>query len=224
MKRWLPFIIVGVVAILAVGSGAMLYRSKSHATVSAKPGASGPRKTDNALHIRGEREAPVTLEEFGDFQCPPCAHISNAIDEMERDYHPQVRVVFRNFPLAVHAHAAEAAYAAEAAGLQGRFWEMHDMLYREQAKWSTATDAPAMFKSYAGMLGLDIDRFQNDVKSPAVKASVESDLGEGAARGVKSTPTIFINGALLEPASFNPKGMHAALEAAIKQTSSSKPK
>src|SRR2546421_7271583 len=83
-------------------------------------------------HIRGNPDAPVTLEEFGDFQCPPCGQFAKFVDELLVEYQWQVRLVFRNYPLAAHQHALEAAQAAEAAGLQGKFWEMYDTLYREQ--------------------------------------------------------------------------------------------
>ncbi len=195
MKRYLPFIIVIVVALLAVGSGAMLYRAKRPAPAAgAKNSVASVNKPESdKLHIRGERNATVTLEEFGDFQCPPCATLSPLVDEIEREYRPRLRIVFRHFPLPMHTHAAEAAYAAEAAGRQGRFWEMHDLLYREQSVWSKATDAQTIFNSYAGMLGLNAARFKADMQSAAVKNAVESDHRQGTERGVKSTPTIFIN-------------------------------
>jgi protein-disulfide isomerase len=225
MRRYIPFIIVAVVALVTIGSGAMLYRAKRTASAESAGKVVAPGKTGEGTHIRGERDAAVTLEEFGDFQCPPCAMISQHLDELERDYHGRLRLVFRNFPLvANHAHAAEAAYAAEAAGRQDRFWQMHDLLYKEQANWSIAADVPALFNSYAQMLGLDVDRFKADMQSPAVRETVEADRRDGAARGVKSTPTIFINNVVLAPASFSKMGMHAAVDAAIKGPSSPQPK
>ena len=204
---------------LAVGSAAVLYRQKmaDSAAASKLHNASPNSSTNKAVHIRGEHDAPITLEEFGDFQCPPCATISPHLDETERDYRPRLRLVFRNFPLAIHAHSTEAAYAAEAAGLQGRFWEMHDLLYKEQTNWSTAADVPTLFSSYAQMLGLDVDRFKADVQSPAVKEAVQADQRDGTARGVTSTPTVFLNGVLIPPSSLNKLGVRAALDSAIKE-------
>jgi protein-disulfide isomerase len=218
VKRYLPFIIVGLVALLTVGSAAMLYRQKAidSAAASKLHSASPVGSSNKAVHIRGERDAPITLEEFGDFQCPPCATISPHLDDTERDYRPRLRLVFRNFPLAIHAHSTEAAYAAEAAGLQGRFWEMHDLLYKEQTNWSTAANVPTLFNSYAQMLGLDVDRFKTDMQSPAVKKAVEADQRDGTARGVTSTPTVFLNGVLIPPSSLNKLGVRAAIDAAIK--------
>ena len=222
MRRFLPFIIVAAVAVIAIGSGAVLYRAKRPTPLTSAKDQTAPAKGGaEKTHIRGERNAPVTLEEFGDFQCPPCGVLSPVIDELERDYRPRLRLIFRHFPLANHVHAAEAAYAAEAAGLQGHFWEMHDLLYREQSVWSKAADAQTVFNSYAGMLGLNIDRFKADMQSPKARAPVENDQREGAGRGVKSTPTIFINNVALPPSDLNKNGLHAAIDSALKDKSSS---
>ena len=166
----------------------------------------------------------MTLEEYGDFQCPPCGTLSPLIAEIERNYHPRVRVVFRNFPLAMHIHAAKAAYAAEAAGLQGRFWEMHDLLYREQSVWSKAADVKTIFNAYAGMLKLDVDRFKTDMESAAVRNVVDTDHREGAARGVTSTPTLFVNNRMLPPNVMTKAGLSAAIDSALKESPAPKSK
>src|SRR5437899_3334453 len=159
MRRYIPFVIVGTVALLALGSGTMLYRAKRPA-VLAIPKDRGADKKSESAHALGPAKAPVTLEEFGDFQCPPCGLLSDPINQLEKDYHNRLRVIFRHFPLATHQHAHEAALAAEAADVQGRFWEMHDLLYHEQAVWSKSTDARTLFNSYAGMLGLKVEQFK----------------------------------------------------------------
>jgi protein-disulfide isomerase len=102
-----------------------------------------------SIHIRRRSDAPVTLVKFGDFRCPPCATLADPIDKLEREYRPRLRLVFRHLPFPNHQHAREAALVAEAAGLQGRFWEMHDLLYREQSVWSKAPDVGVLFNSYA---------------------------------------------------------------------------
>jgi len=131
MKRYLPFVIVIVVALATFGSGAMLYRAKRPQVHNIPESQSIPAKGDKeSAHIRGDPDAPVTLEEFGDFQCPPCGQFAGFVEELLREYNSRLRVVFRNFPLPGHEHAREAAQAAEAAGLQGKFWEMYDTLYR----------------------------------------------------------------------------------------------
>jgi len=215
MKRYLPFVIIAAVAVLAAGAGAMLYRVKERAITGG--GVTRPSTNETGaepLHVRGQPGAPVTLEEFGDFQCPSCATEAEVISKLEQDYGPRLRVVWRNFPLAMHAHALEAALAAEAAGLQGHFWEMHDLLYKNQAIWSTASDVRPFFNMYARSLRLDVERFAKDSTSDEVKARVVSDGERGVSRGVKNTPTLFINDREVRTA-FSPERLHQAIEAAL---------
>jgi protein-disulfide isomerase len=216
MKRYLPFIIVAAVAVATLASGTMLYRAKRLPTL-AIPGNSALRKGDtDSFHVLGANDAPVTLMEFGDFQCPPCADLAEPINQLERDYRSRLRVVFRHLPLANHQHAREAALASEAAGLQGRFWKMHDLLYREQPVWSNAPDVGVLFSAYAGMLGLDIDRFKKDMGSDKAKARVGFDEGQAMTLGVRSTPTIFINNQEVPPAYRNPAGLRTIVDAALR--------
>jgi protein-disulfide isomerase len=217
MKRYLPVVIVSAVALLTLGSAVMLYRAKRLAVPSSTTNA-GVSGMDGAksIHVLGNPAAPVTLEEFGDFQCPPCGMLSGSINQLEQDYRPRLRVIFRQFPLPGHQHAREAALASEAAGWQGRFWQMHDVLYREQAVWSKAADARPLFNAYAGMLGLKIDRFKKDIESDEVKRRVDADEQQGSRLGVRVTPTIFLNNHALPAASANPTGLRAAVEAVMK--------
>jgi protein-disulfide isomerase len=217
MKRYLPFAIIIAVAVLAVGAGALLYRAKMRA-LSAPATVVAPAPADKAeteaLHVRGAPSAPVTLEVFGDFQCPSCATVSGVISKLEQDYGPRLRVIFREFPLAMHSHAVEAALAAEAAGLQGHFWEMHDMLYQYQTVWSKVSDVSHFFDAYAESLGLDVERFRMDSQSAAVRARVISEGDLGVSRGVKNTPTLFINDSELRGA-FTRENLQAAIDAAL---------
>ena len=168
MKRYLPFAIIIAVFLIAIGSGALLFRVKQQriaaaraaaaaaaakASLSSKVGADSP-------HVRGTLTAPVTLEEFGDFECRPCGDLSAVLEKIEQDYSDRLRVVFRQFPLAMHRHALEAARASEAAGRQDRFWEMHDLLYRNRFIWPRAADVRAVSNDYAKTLGLDVERFK----------------------------------------------------------------
>jgi protein-disulfide isomerase len=220
MKRYLPFVIVAIVALATIGSGAMLYRAKrphvltipEDKTLSAKGDTESP-------HIRGNPNAPVTLEEYGDFQCPPCGMFATFLGQLEKEYDSRLRVVFRNFPLSMHEHAREAALAAEAAGLQGRFWEMHDVLYREQEAWSKASNARELFESYAGMIGLDLDKFRKDMDGEKARARVEADRQRGESLGIKITPTLFINNQLLDSKDKNPEGIRAEINAALEKKS-----
>ena len=218
MKRFLPFLIVAAVALITAGSAMMLYRAHKlpEPTAANDSGAS-------ALHVRGNPKAPVTLEEFGDFECPPCAMMSPAIHQLEKEYGAKLRIIFRQFPLAMHPHAREAALASEAAHLQGKFWEMHDLLYEKQAVWSKAADVPSLFHSFAGTLGLDVERFKKDMQSPEINARVTADHEHGKSRGVHSTPTIFVNNVLVPSKSTNPTGVRAAIDAALKEKEKPQP-
>src|SRR5213595_4343062 len=165
MKRFLPFVIVAVVGFVTLGAGVILYRAKRPQTATIPKAMAASKERGEEVHARGPANAAVTLEEYGDFQCPPCGGLEVPLQQIERDYASSLRVIFRNFPFTIHEHAYEAAYAAEAAGLQGRFWEMHDLLYREQSVWAKAPDVRILFNAYAGMLGLNIDRFKKDMES-----------------------------------------------------------
>ena len=214
MKRYLPFVIVATVALVTFGSGFAFYRAKRLAAPSAPKDS-----VASGTHVRGKAGARVTVEEFGDFQCPPCGIMANVLRKIEEQEGDRVRLIYHHFPLAVHAHAREAALAAEAADKQGRFWEMHDLLYREQAIWSKAPDVPTLINSYAGTIGLDLDRFKKDLQDPEVAARVDSDQKLGASRGVTSTPSLFVNSVVLPPDATNPVGVNKAVEIALKEKS-----
>jgi protein-disulfide isomerase len=221
MKRYLPFVIVAAVALVTLGSGAMLYRAKRPQLKSIAGDKALSGKSDESIHIRGNPNAPVTLEEFGDFQCPPCGSFAGFLEELLKEYDSRLRIVFRNFPLPGHEHAREAALAAEAAGLQGRFWEMHDVLYREQAFWSYAPNARELFESYAGTIGLNLDQFRKDMDSEKAKERIDSDHARGDSLGVKLTPTLFINNQPVDAKDKNPEGIRAAINAALEAKSKS---
>ena len=216
MKRYLPFVIVVVVALATLGSGAMLYRVK-HEQLQVLPqdkavsGSSG----SESMHIRGNPDAPVTLEEFGDFQCPPCGSFAKFTEELLKEYDSRVRIVFRHFPLSAHEHARDASLAAEAAGVQGHFWEMYDVLYREQAAWAKAPNARELFESYAGTIGLNVDQFKKDMDGEQAKERVESDQARGQSLGINLTPTIYINGQPVDAKDKNPEGVRAEINAAL---------
>ncbi len=213
MRRYAPFLIVGLVAAIAVGGGTIFYRTKvaAHPQLRISKDAGETKETG---HVLGPADSPVTLEEFGDFQCPPCGKLSEPINQLQKQYN--LRVIFREFPLAMHAHAREAACAAEAAGLQGRFWQMHDLLFKEQAVWSNAPDARALFSAYAGMLQLNLDQFKRDMDSEPVLRQIETDQQRGAIIGVKTTPTVFLNNQAVPPDKLMPENFAGAVEAAVK--------
>jgi len=140
-------------------------------------------------------DAGVTLVEYSDFQCPACSSYFSIIKGLEDEFSRDVRIVYRNFPLSqVHSNADVAAGAAEAAGNQGKFWEMHDMLFANQSQWAGSNDAENIFAGYASQLGLDVERFREDINSDEVKNRVSEDYQEGVSAGIDSTPTFYVNG------------------------------
>lgn len=178
-------------------------------TASAAPGADPP-------HVRGDVNAPVTLEEFGDFQCPPCASLHPELKKIEAEYGSRLRVIFRHLPLEMHKHAKEAAVAAEAAALQNRFWEMHDLLYEKQGEWDESCDIRQQFIRYAGELGLDVERFTKDLDAQVVKDRVRLDQQRAESIDIQGTPTLFINGQQIPSSSMTPDGIRQTINAALK--------
>jgi len=248
MRRYLPFAIIAAVFLIAVGGGLLLFRGKeptsaptapippivpvAQATpvvpddpgVEATPAPAAPpamsRTEPEALHVRGGANAPVTIEEYGDFQCIPCAAFFPVLAKLEEEYGERLRVVFRHKPMRKHEHAMLAACAAEAAGLQGRFWEMHNLLFENSLRWTKGVDTVGpeatpsrrlqskllameievrdVLASYADRLNLDVERFKTDLDSAAVKARVESDRTLGDTLGIDRTPTLYLNGRRLD--------------------------
>lgn len=154
-------------------------------------------------HFIGSAEAPVTLIEFGDFQCPSCGQAESIVRQIKTDYPDQVKFVFRHYTLPYHQHAAIMAQASEAAALQGKFWEMHDLIFDGQNTWSTLGNVEATIEGYAQQLSLDINQFKSDLRSQAVKDRVKADQRDGEALGVSGTPTFFLNGQKLDDYSYN---------------------
>jgi formate-nitrite transporter family protein len=148
------------------------------------------REVGEGDHVLGRVDARVTLVEYGDFECPDCGRAYPVLKAAQKALGPNLRFVFRHFPLPTsHPHATAAAEAAEAAAAQGPFWEMHDRLFEHQ----TALDERDLRK-HAQKVGLDLERFENDMRLRTHETRVREDLASGSASGVRGTPTLFING------------------------------
>src|SRR5712691_2382019 len=219
MKRSLPLLIIAAVLVAAVAlTWILLLRpartDQSSTNTSSSEGPSGAEPP----HIRGNPKAPVTLEEFGDFECPVCGTYSVEVKKIEAEFGDRLRVIFREYPLypTPHKHALIAAQAAEAAGLQGRFWEMHDKLYEDQKAWSEATDAMPMFIDYARQIGIDTDRFARELNGEAVAVRLTQDGIRAHAHGVTSTPAFFVNGKEVKDESWKPEGLREMINAALR--------
>ena len=213
MKRILPFIIILVVLGVALSSAWYLTRtipgppqtppvnqppaspgSQTSPAQSQPPVLTGVPGAEPA-HVAGPANAPLKLEEFGDFECPPCGIFHPILKQMQEEFGDKLQVTFREFPLVpTHQHALAAASAAEAAGLQGKFWEMHHMIYDHQNDWKKEFDVRPIFEGYAKQIGLDVDRYKRDADGDLVANRIMQDGKRGHSMGVKGTPTVFLNG------------------------------
>lgn len=210
MKRLLPFIIILAVLGVALGSAWYLSRPRTTSTTPSSTASTPGSNSSTApaqpvaltgvpgaepAHTLGSPNAPVHIEEFGDFQCPPCGMFHPILEQMHQEFGDKLRITFREFPLVpAHQHAIAAASSAEAAGLQGKFWEMHDMLYEHQNDWKDKFDVRSIFEGYAKEIGLDVERWKRDVGSEQVAQRIFLDGKRGHSMGVKGTPTVFLNG------------------------------
>jgi protein-disulfide isomerase len=155
------------------------------------------------------------MEEFADFQCPPCGRLQPELKLIEAEYGTRLRVIYRHFPLPSHAHAAEAARAAEAAAAQGRFWEMHDLLFERQREWSETADVRPLFIGYAQTLRLDVERFKRDMDGQEAAGRVLADQQRGVSVDVTGTPTLFLNGREIPAESMTNQGIRDAINSVL---------
>jgi len=164
---------------------------------------------DAGDHMQGTPDAPLTLVEYGDYECPYCADAHLAIRAVQERIGQKLRFVYRNFPLVdLHPHAMAAAEAAEAAGLQGKFWAMHDLLYRNQRRLE-----PQALIGYAESLNLDMDEFAADIRDGKASEKIRRDMESGNQGGVSGTPWLYINGRVYAGPR-TPQALQKALEAA----------
>jgi protein-disulfide isomerase len=165
----------------------------------------------------GSPSAAVTLEEFADFQCPQCALENPTMNEIKSMYGTRIHFIFRDFPLDIKAHdkSYDAAVAAEAAGLQGKFWEMQNMLFSNQKAWTDNDNFRQLWKEYAQKLGVDVPKWENDIAGLAAKTRVNADKERGKAIGINSTPTVFLNGNALKLDDMTVDNMKALIDAEL---------
>lgn len=196
---------LGVCALLVASVFIIVKASASNPTEGSTPTASGAIPEVNAQDwVKGNELAQKTLVEYSDFQCPACKAYYPIMQQIEKEFGTSVRIVYRHFPLTqIHKNSLQASYAAEAAGKQGKFWEMHDMLFERQELWSSSENVAETFVGYAQELGLDAEKFKTDAASTDVKDRIKRDMDSGTAAGVPGTPTFFLNGKRVEsPRSF----------------------
>ena len=182
-------IIIFVAVILGVllGVGGLLWQF-GNTTQTPIAEIAGDKK-----HVQGT--GSVTLVEFSDFQCPACLAVQAPLKELLKKYEGKVQFVYRNFPLTtIHKNAMMAAYAAETASAEGKFWQMHDKLFEKQSEWSSLADPKDKFAEYAVGMGLDKDKFLVGLESQAVKNAVSVDVLAATRYRLTGTPTFFVNG------------------------------
>ena len=173
-----------------------------------------------ADHVKKGKNGTVTLVEYGDYQCPSCGSAFPGLQQLLEDRGDDLTFIFRNFPLTtMHPNARAAASAAEAAGLQGKYWEMHDILYKNQDEWSSldTKQRTTVFTNYAETLKLDADTFTTDMASSAVSKKIAFDMAMGKKENIEGTPTFYLNGNVLDAQTANAliQGDTSAIEAKI---------
>jgi len=208
----MPKYILSIISVIVLAGGVLLMvgerneLAEEFALVLSAVSSTDQRK--------GSEQAKIVIVEYSDFQCPACAAYYPIIKELTRELGDQIVFAYRHFPLRqIHVNADLAARAAEAAGMQGKFWEMHDALFERQKEWAQSPDAKPLFSSYAVFLGLDVGKFNVDVESEKIIQKVEADLAGGMASRVNATPTFFLNGKKLN----NPRNYDEFKNTVIKE-------
>lgn len=193
--KWIIFAVV----VLGVFAGIIWINKSSNQTSNFSGDATHIiNAAPIADHILGPKTQKVTFIEYGDYQCPGCGHMYQVVKDLTTKYQDKVTFIFRNFPLtSLHANALAAATAAEAAGLQGKYYEMHDMLYQNQDAWAevSVSDRTQLFQNYAQQLGLDINKYKQDLSSKDITDKINRDITTGKNTfHVDATPSFVLDG------------------------------
>lgn len=188
-------IIVGIVTVSLLVGGVFLLSSQNTNNANAD-------QIDSSKLVRSwshqtatdSADKKITIVEFADFQCPACAAAYPVIQRVKEEYKEDLNFVYRHFPLMQHRYGKISAKAAEAAGEQGKFWEMYSKLYLTQDQWGNSSNPEADFERFANELGLDINKFKSDLSSDEISDRINKDVSDALDLNVNSTPTLFING------------------------------
>lgn len=202
-KGWIIFsvVVVGLLASLVIWKSSTTIQIDVSAIDGAKLQVASESNGTIGDHVFGNTEGKVVLVEYGDIQCIACASAHPQMKILSEEYKDQLSFVFRNFPITqAHPNARAAAGAVEAAGLQGKYWEMNNLMYETQAQWSslTGTERDAKFLEYAKQVGVDEAKFTADITSEAIKQKLAYDKALATKAGVDATPTFFLNGVKVE--------------------------
>lgn len=218
---------IGVVTLLIIIIGAIFLSNGSSSTGGTGSASQmlDTTKTDiskldpSGSFATGPKNAPVTLVEFGDFECPACGAMYPVVKQIQQKYGKKLNFVFRNFPLpaSMHPNAMIAAQAAVAASEQGKFWQMHDALYDNQSTWGDSKDPKSYFDTYAKQIGLNVSKFDQDLQSKTVISKVQSDAADGNSLGINETPTFYINQLKFSDQHYNITDMETAIDSQLKK-------
>src|ERR1051326_3417855 len=192
-KTMKPVIVIVLAVAVAAGAAVLLSRQPD----SPSETNAAPLKADikGGGHFRGPDNAELTLVEFGDYQCPSCGAYHPFVKEIMSRYPQKLRLEFHHYPLiSIHPNSMAAAIAAEAAGEQGHYWEMHDALFEHQQEWAGSPNAQDLFVTLAGRLGLDTNKFAQSMKSPVLQERILKDVAQAQDLKVQAVPSFFING------------------------------
>jgi protein-disulfide isomerase len=193
-----PLIVILLALGVAAGAAVFLSRGNPEQPVAN----STPSHVDikAGTHVRGSQNAQLTLVEFGDYECPSCGAWHPFVKELLARYPDKLRLDFHHYPLVgVHPNAMAGALAAEAAGEQGKFWEMHDALFEHQREWGESPNPKPIILNLASRIGLDVNRFEQSLASPAVQSRILQDVSKAQDLHVEATPTFFLNGEQIHP-------------------------
>jgi len=194
-----------IIAIL-IGGLWLLITAVNNSPSPSEPAQVNLPEVSKEDFVKGDPKARVTLVEYSDFQCPACRLYFPDVKQLEKDFGNKLFVVFRIFPLIqTHQNSMIASQTAYAANLQGKFWEMHDLLFENQSDWSDSKSARDIFIGYAKGLGMNLDKFKTDLDAVSTKEFVTNQLDKVVALGLNSTPTFFVNGTHIQ----NPQGYEA---------------
>ncbi|MEJ0021879.1 MAG: thioredoxin domain-containing protein [Candidatus Doudnabacteria bacterium] len=207
-------IMFGIAIVVIAGAVLLFLKGNPPAHV---PLADAGRLVRDDSDMTGSKDAKVTLVEFGDYECPFCGALNPVIEKLLADYkdNKDFNYVFRNFPLAQHQYAKLAAEAAEAAGAQGKFWDMHNKIFDNQNSWTGNSQPLDIFTSFAQILGLDINKFKDAVQNNQAQDKITEDLDDGNALGVNATPTLYLNGKQESATDYD--NLKKDIDAALKQ-------
>jgi protein-disulfide isomerase len=173
-------------------------------------------KSNLTHHVEGGGSTGVKLVEYGDYECPACGQYYKPVKQAFQKYHKRITFQFRNFPLtSLHPNALAAARAAEAAGLQGKYFGMHNLLYSNQRVWGTSKNPSSYFQNYARKLGLNLKKFKQDFKSSQVNAKINADKAKGMKLNIQGTPTFFLDGKKLKKPTPTKQAFSKAIDKAI---------